>query len=382
MADTAEISFDELTSSTTIRRVVSQIKQPNNRFQKFYGMGIGGAHVTSPGGEQLGWDIFNNTRTIARGRTRASGPGTTHGQRIGHVSAQSYRAHDKIHIEQSRLFRRRPLGQNWGNVDQRGQSYLTRQEAFMAQRYANNREFMISRMFRGGFGVLQDGDDLIPVEKTGGTFDVDFQVPAGNLGVGPDKMGTGTGDIISASFDLAGTNIFQAHMDIDAASEKLSGYQIQNFWINSATASYYFQNTSLLDTVKGTANVLFNNFGYEGTKRPDGTETTDKIIIFKALPFLTFHIYDAVLDVNGTETNILPDGALLGTPDPSSDWAEWMEGSEIVAENVMDPGTERYGFHPWLERTTQPAGWDLIGVDNGLPALYIPNSVVYFDVDG
>ena len=86
--------------------------------------------------------------------------------------------------------------------------------------------------------------------------------------------------------------------------------------------------------------------------------------------------------MNGTETNILPDGALLGTPNPSSDWAEWMEGSEIVAENVMDPGTERYGFHPWLERTTQPAGWDLIGVDNGLPALYIPNSVVYFDVDG
>jgi len=44
-------------------------------------------------------------------------------------------------------------------------------------------------------------------------------------------------------------------------------------------------------------------------------------------------------------------------------------------------GSERFGFAAWTERTTQPAGWDMLGLDNGLPGLYIPKALAYGDVN-
>jgi hypothetical protein len=54
-----------------------------------------------------------------------------------------------------------------------------------------------------------------------------------------------------------------------------------------------------------------------------------------------------------------------------------LEGSEIVMENVMDDGQERFGMAAWTEKSTQPAGWEIIGVDNVLPVLYNPAAVAY-----
>lgn len=372
---TSDVSFDQLTKSEVITKVISQIRKPRNQLQRFWGMNIGGTNYTSPGGDHVGWDIFDHTRQIAHGRPRDIGPDTANPQKMGHVSAQVYRAHEKTFLSQDRLFRRRPLGQNFGNVDRNGQSYLTRQEEFLAQRFMNSREFMVTRMMRGSFQVLLDGESWIPVDS-GGTYTVDYQVPAGNKSQ-LDMIGAG--DIIGASWATASTDILTDVLQINSAFEQLHGYPLRHMWCNSTTMAPFMENTQL-STVAGTANTIFNNFTPEGTVNPaDGGETTDLRVVFKAVPWLTWHVYDAVLSVNGTETKAFPDTFVAMSPSPDSGIAEWQEGSEIVAENVMDTGTERFGFHAWTTRTIDPAGWELKAVDNGLPGLYIPKAIAYAD---
>ena len=73
----AAISLHELLASTTVTRVISQLKRPNNKLQRFFGMTPGGPSSNPVGGHHAGWDRFDHTRTLATGRAPGSGPATT-----------------------------------------------------------------------------------------------------------------------------------------------------------------------------------------------------------------------------------------------------------------------------------------------------------------
>lgn len=367
-----EITLNELLSTTIVTKAISEIRMPNNRFQRFFGMQPGGFATSQVGGRHFGWDIFNHTRTIAKARAPGSGPATTAAQVVGHVAAQAYRAHEKVHLDQERIFRTRPIGGQWGQVDSRGQGYVTKQERFIAQRFNNSREFMISRMLRGGFGVLQDGDDFLPVELGAGLFDVDYQLPDAHK----SQLALLGSDLLTATWENAASSHLTQILSIDAAFQQIHGMPVKHIWLNNATLSYLL-NSNEMASVAGSAMTIFTQFDREGVVGPDGKPMGDRIIRFRALPFIDVHVYDAVLDVNGTETKIIPDDIAVFMAEPDTSWTEWLEGSEVVAENVMDVGSERFGFAAWTERKTQPAGWELIALDNGLPALYIPKALAY-----
>lgn len=365
----SDVSFEQLTHSEHISRVITQIRTPRSKFQNFYKTGMGMPNVSSPGGDQVGWDVYNETRQMARGRPQGQGPGTARLNPTSHVSAQVYRSHEKVALLQSRLFRTRPLGTgfNQASLDIRGQTYLTRQEGSLGQRFKNSREFMMAKMFQGGFDIKSQGEDWLPVSSGSGDITIDFQIPAGNK-TQLDMLGAG--NIIGTSWDNAAAPIVDQLMDINAAFENLHGWPLQHVWINSATIQNILDNTQLT-TIAGTANVVFKRFINEETGFPDLQ------MVFTAVPWVTFHIYDAVLEEVDTKTKIIPDNTAIFTPQPDPEWLEWIEGSEMVAENVRDMGTERFGFWGWMERITQPAAWELLGVDNGLPALYVPSAVAF-----
>ena len=65
-----EVAFEQLTKSEHITRVITRIRRPRNKFSNFYGIGIGMPNVQQPGGEQIGWATYNQTRQMARGRAR------------------------------------------------------------------------------------------------------------------------------------------------------------------------------------------------------------------------------------------------------------------------------------------------------------------------
>lgn len=374
-----QVTLDQLLKAPVVTRVVSTYQTPKSRFQTTYGLAPGSGSLEKITGRHFGWDTFNKTRAIARGRSPGVGPGTRTPQVQGHVSAIIYRAHEKMPLLAERIHATRPLGQPWGTVDASGQNYITRQEGIMAQLFKNNREYMVSRMFRGSFDLVQSGDDWNVVDS-GGTFTINFQVPSTNKSQFAQAMGTDStaGAIIDVSWADPSADVINHCNQMDAAFEILHGRPLRHVWINATVYNYLLNNIGLKD-VAGIANIMWiSNTSTREVDPADGTvRDTGREVVFKALPDVTFHVYNAVLDVNGTTTKFIDNTHAIFTPEPDGEWIGGAEGSEIVMENVMDNGTVRYGLHAWTERTTQPAGFELIGVDNFIPALFVPSCVGY-----
>jgi hypothetical protein len=373
-----EISIHQLLQSPVITKLVSQLAVRDSVMQRFFGLQIGSSSITRQSGRYVGWDIFNKTRTLAKGRAPNAGPSTVSRKPIGNVSTQCFRSHEKIHLFQDEVFRTRPLGTAIGNVDVRGQDYVRKQVDFLTQRFRNSREFMVSRIPRGGFGVELSGEDWFLVEKddAGATFTVDYQVPAANQG---DVDG-----LFDVDWSDPNAPIINHLLELERRSERLTGYPIRHHWINGTAFGYMLENIGL-QNVGGSAYRIFDTM----TKRETdidkgGFPSTGFDVVFRALPLHTFHIYNGVLNVNTDDSTatadssmIIPDGKMASFPEPSSEWIGGIEGSEIVAENVMDMGKEVFGFHNWSTRVIDPAGWEMKMVDNFIPTLYIPSAVYY-----
>ena len=376
-----EITLQQLMQTPVITRVVSRIKTQMTLFQSFFKMLPGQAGTQNVSGRYLGWDIFDKTRLIAEGRAPGTGPSTVQRKAVGHVSAVSYRAHEKITLLHEEIFRTRPLGQQFGVVDVNGQNYINRQLEYMTQRFRNSREFMISRMLRGGFGVKQTGETWVPVEKGAGTFDIDYNLPAAHLG----QLDLGTGsNVIDAGWQTASTNVIKQVLNVNKAFERLHGRPLRHIWINSSTFEMLLNNTSLQNTA-GTAYRIFDSLSARQMKSEEGIPDSGFEVVFRGLPLQTFHVYDGVLNVNqNTDSDtvantslFIPDNNAIFLPEPSNDWVGWINASEYVKENVMDAGRQVFGFHSWSTNTIDPAGIELKMLDNGLPVLYVPKCVAY-----
>ena len=375
----AVISYNQILSAPVVTRAISRIKTPQSRFQSYLGMGPGGGNTTQRPGRNWVVDIFDKTRILAKGRAPATGPAVSPPNIIGKIPVMAARFHEKMHLDDERLFRIRPLGENWGMIDEMGQRYLTQQEGYMAQKFTNAREFMVSRLFRGGFDVVQRGDDWYPCELGTGTFSIDYKVPAGNKGQ-LDMLGDG--NIIGTSWADAGANIIQDTLDINAAYEELHGLSLTDAWIDSTMYGYLLNNTGLKNAA-GTANTVFQSYERSGFTGPDGIPDTGFNVVFRAIPWLTWHVYDAGLNIYDPTTNtevftkFIDSTHVIMHPSPSSIWLEMYEGSEPVRDNVLAAPVERFGLYAWTEATTQPGGFDLLTVDNAIPVLYIPSTVIY-----
>ena len=254
----------------------------------------------------------------------------------------------------------------------------------MTQRFRNSREFMISRMLRGGFGVLQTGESWVPVEKGAGTFDVDYNLPSEHL----EQLDLGTGsDIIDAGWQTASTDVVAQILNINKAFERLHGRPLRHIWINSTTFEMLLGNTSL-QNVAGTAYRIFDSLTARQMKSDDGIPDSGFDVVFRGLPLQTFHIYDGVLNVNQTVDSdtaansslFIPDNHAIFMPDPRPDWVGYINSSEFVKENIMDNGKQVYGFHSWTTNVIDPAGVELKMIDNGLPVLYVPKCLAYGEV--
>jgi hypothetical protein len=396
--------------------VISTLKVPQSRLQAAFGCNPGGPNINPVGGRTTGWDIFNRTRSIAQGRAPGTGPATIKPQIIGHVNATIYRVHEKTFLDDNRLHLMRRMGNDWGVVDQRGEKYVEGQERHLAQRLRNSREFVLSRALRGQFQLYQNGDDWIPCDS-GGHITIDYQNPYYYDSSNSVYRGAATFSIATAApctlaqldaitVTLPGnttTTTPFAGMDgtswtsvttanpiadcfgINAGFEAMHGRQLTTVWCNSTTAQLLLNNTAMKGAA-GTANTVYESYTRTVFEGPDGQRDTGFVIVFRALPWLRFMVYDAGLDVfNGTNyvfQKFFPDGYAAFLPDVDQDWFELQEGSEIVRENLLDPGSVRFGMASWVEPKTQPGGFEMISLDNAIPVIYVPSCVAYVQVSG
>lgn len=389
-----EITLQQMFQTETITGVISQFKPTDSVMQRWAGMGVGRGGGENQPGRYVGWDIFNRTRTLAKGRAPGTGPATTTQQPVGHVSAQVFRFHEKIMCQYEYLNRTRAPGAQWGSVDAGGQTYIRRQLEVMMQKYSNTREFVVSRMFRGQFGVAIDGDDWLLCEGDNGTgvagsdgvvptFIVDFGVPAANKS--QLALGAGGANIIDSPWDDPSTQVKNHLFNLDAAFARLQGRPLRHIWLNSNTFLPLLMNTEF-QAIGGSAYRVFDTMT-RAEISPDMASAGAYSVVFRACPLFQFHVYNGVLSfyTDGTSTSttakIIPDDYAILSPDPDPSWLGLINGSEYVQEDWSSQPKEVYGFHYWKTPVLDPAGLELKFLDNFLPVPYVPTCICYAKVN-
>lgn len=375
------LTLQQITKREIIMKVISELKPSGSALSQFYGLMPGQPGTLSFPGMDVGWDIFNNTRQLAKVRPPLSGPATRQRQRVGHVSARAVRLHDSLGIFDNEVYQTRPLGGNFGTIDSRGTAYVARQIKYLSELFFNAREFMVAHALQGGFGVTVSGEDMYLTTYGSGTFDVDMQIPSTHK----NQLAMGTGsDIIGATWSNAATDIVGDLGALDAAFVRECGYSMRHAWINGNTFfTTVMKNTGIKD-VGGSAFTIYEMFGERQIKGHDATQIDGGFdIVLRAWPHLRWHVYNQCLNpgtnADGVSTSvstpIIPDNKVIFTPEPSPDWFGWVEGGEIVRDNVVASPREVRGFDMWSTPRIDPAGVDMKAIDIGLPAIFVPNAV-------
>jgi hypothetical protein len=366
------VATSQLLAPKTIQKAISQLDLPGTSLQTLFGWGLGGSNVASQGGRNFSYDVFNIARSIATGRVPMQTLAVTKPQSVGSVSATFPRAAEKIQLFDEELLNRRPLGGPNAGVD-RGEQFVTRQEAYLAQRFANLIEFQTAAMLRGSYSYTSDGD-LLRHGFSGGETTVSYQVPAGNL----DQLNMlGGGNILAADWATSTTDI-PAHLhSINAAMIQLTGMGLAHVIVTSTGWQHIVNNQAVQDQ-GGSAGPVFDSL-----RRTSAGEFTATL---RSLPWLTFHVIDYGLEIydgsSETFTKLIEDDHAAFVPEPAPRWVQYLEGSEFVTEGPNGPKHERLGFYAWSFPTHDPSGWELCAVFNGIPALYTPSAIAYGLITG
>ena len=364
---------------SVVTKVISRIAVPGNTVQRFLGFEEGGRNVEDSPGDGIRsytYDIFDNVRTIARGRAPGTGPGTVSLNPVGANTVTIARAYEKLtDLSYEMLSNIRQLGANAGVQDKRGMRYLESQGRFLAQRQTNFREFLSWGMLRGSVQFSISGEDWIPV-LSGGHITIDWKIPSGNKAQ-LDMLGAGS--IISASWATAGTDI-PAHLDsISAAFQQLVGAPLSWIMTDSVVWNHVLNNTKV-QAQSGTANTAFDLFEMTAEKGPDGNPTGLRRAVLKCRPWIEWWITDGGLDVNGTYTKYFSGGEASFGTDLNLGYAKMQQGSEYVKETPWAPPVLQRGFHGWLREWDEPARVELHTINNIVPELTVPKAIAFGDV--
>ena len=366
------LSTAQLLAPQTIRKAISQLDLPGTSLSTLFGWGLGGSNVTRQSGRNFSYDVFNDTRKLASGRVPGQSTGKTRPQSVGSVSATFPRAAESIELLDEELLNRRAIGGPDSSLDQRGEAFLTRQEAYLAQRFANLIEFQTAAMLRGSYSFDEDGDTLRH-GFSGGETTIDYKLPAGNLS---QLNMLGAGNILDADWNNAATDIPKHLHQINAAMIQLTGLGLAHVVLTSVGWQHIVNNTKVQD--QGGSDTP-----WQSMQRIGNGEFS---VILRSLPWITFHVIDYGLEVwNGTAevfTKLIADDRAAFLPDPSPRWVQYLEGSEIVTEGPAGPKHERFGFHAYSYPVHDPSGWVLAAVHNGIPALYTPKALAYGLITG
>lgn len=367
------LSVSQVLAPKTIVKAVLQLNLPGTTLQRLFGWHFAGSNKVQQSGRNFSFDIIPTTRQLATARNPGQAANRQEPQGVQTIAGTFPRSAETIALLDEDLLNRRAIGGPSDELDSRGETYVTRQEAFLAQRFANLVEFQTASMLRGAYSFLEDGDELRH-GFSGGLFDIDFQVPAGNK----DQLDMlGGGNILNADWATTSTDIPKHLHQINAAMVRLTGLGLAHVALTSVGWQYLVNNTKV-QAQGGSANVVFDSLQRNGAG--------EFSVVLRAIPWVTFHVIDYGLEVWNGSTHVfnklLADTHAAFFPEPSRRWTQYLEGSEIVTEGPNGPKSERYGFYPYAYPTHDPSGWSLNAVFNGIPALYMPAAVAYGKITG
>lgn len=378
----------DLLKLSRVTKVVSRIRTPGNVLSRFFGTQIGGKNVTQVPGSTYTYDLYDHVRKVASGKMRSAPAGAVAANPVGNVTVSLARSAEKLPMDYNKLLQIRRLGENAGVQDRMGAQYIERQGYTLKQRQENFREFILAGLlFNGGkYGFYQQGDSLLPTFNTSGTlFTVDHRIPVSNLLVGGSfaaglQMGTGA-NIIDASWATAGTDIPAHLIKISAAFASLVGEPLATVWVSSELWLNILQNDKVRQ-LAGTSAKPFAEFTMTPDVGEDGKKTGLMRGTIVGLPWLTFNIYDGVLEfwsspTTQVTTRLIDVNYALFSIEQDGQWFQMVEGSEIIKRNDVAEPEEVYGFNSWIQEKADPARFDLMTLQNVGIELNIPAGLAW-----
>jgi len=383
------LTLHQLLRHPFVLKVISRITSTTNPLQSHYKLGMDApADPVVPAGiRAFTYDIFDHTRQLASVRAPEAGPKRARRQRVGVGSGYLLRAYEALQVTYEQIANLRPLGSPIGTLDRNGQSYVARQIAYQTERFRNLREWVVSRMFRGKFYVHASGDDhYVSDSPTGALFEVNFQLPSTHTGA--LAVGDGGADIIDTLWSNPSADVVTQLLNLNKAAMRRTGLPIENIWVNSTAIGWLINNT-VLQSAGGAAFRVWETAEWRDVDSISDVPQRHGVleIRFRAIPWITFYVCDAVLAKPTAEVDvippsstdvdlIIPNGRAIMTPRPGP-WLSRATGTEIIQRTLGSAPETVVGFQTWQRPILDPFGRELLFLDNFFPVPYIPAAWYY-----
>jgi hypothetical protein len=385
------ITLEQALRHPFVLNVISRITAATNPLQAHFRVGMDApADPVMPAGiRAVSYDIFDHTRQLASLRAPEAGPKRVRRQRIGVGSGYLHRSYEAMSVTYEQIASLRPLGSPIGTLDKNGQSYVVKQIAYQTDRFRNLREWILSRMFRGGYYITLDGDDHY-VSDSSGTIQVDFKHPSENRS--QLAAGDAGANIIDSPWNDPSTDIVTQILNLNKAAMRRTGLPIEEIWVNSTTIGQLVNNTTL-QAQGGAAFRVWETAEWKDVASISDVPQRRGLLEmrFRAIPWIVFYVCDSVLatpttqaenhPVASTEVDLLiPNDRALMTPRPGS-WLTRATGTEIIQRTLMSAPEPVVGFQTWQRPTLDPYGKELLFIDNFFPVPQIPAAWYYATVN-
>ncbi|MGA3066088.1 MAG: major capsid protein [Tepidisphaeraceae bacterium] len=215
--------------------------------------------------------------------------------------------------------------------------------------------------------------NLLP-SSTGAQTVVDYTVPAGNQG---QLNVFGAGNILTAGWENPSTAIDKQIQALHQAAVQLTGYELKHAFYGKNVPNYLTTNTNL-------GNYFFRAAYDSDAFSPQYIATAD---IPNPLLGLTWHkAYQSFFyDQNGNRQTLVGDDQVVFTPEPSTAWIGFLEGTYPVptkagivtpAEPAVVSNMEtRAGMFAYGVASADPPTAKIVYGDTFLPVLKVPSAI-------
>ena len=240
------------------------------------------------------------------------------------------------------------------------------------KRFSNLRVTSAMQALFNGIIYVDSSGNVLP-NSTGNAYSINFQVPAGNQ----SQLNVfGAGNLLTAGWQTASTDIITQLIKIKAAALKLTGYEITTAYYSDEIPSYIGANTIAQQYLVRNPAMNQAYIGNPSTV-PDGFGGI-KHWIYAGQTF-----YD---DKSGNHQNILGANKVVFTPDHDPEWFEFFEGSFPVprsvlpqmnqtAAEVLSNVSEEFGMFGYGQLALNPPQVEQFAGDTFLPVLKVPGAI-------
>jgi hypothetical protein len=381
----ASVVQDILTASR-VTKIVSRLRTPGNVLSRHLGMNIGGGSVTQVPGNVYTYDLYDNVRSVSRGKLPGAPATAIAPNPVGNNTVTLGRAAEKIAMDYHKVANIRAIGENAGVQDRMGLRYVDKQAFTLNQRQNNFREAFVGALFNGGvLYFTQSGSDLIHsgYSSSGTLFGYDMQfdsnyVLTGGAFAAGLPMDTGS-NLVTATWATAATDIPLQLMDISEGFQQGVGEPLSRVYLDATSLLYVLQNDKVRQ-LAGTSNTSFASHEQTADKAEDGSLTGMIKTVIKGMDWVTFYSSGTRLNLGSagtTSTKLLPASYATFMIEPTSQWLVGVEGSEVVLESDVASPQEVYGFHSWLMRKADPARFELHTLQNFGIELNVPKGIAW-----